>query len=109
MPASGQARWLAGLARDVGVHHQDRGLVGAARRGSGVQQMSRLVRLVVLASSVFDEVGFGRDGLGNLRRLVDLVRAARGGEAEVTLADLQAEYRLLHGLGGDVMVSMRDL
>jgi hypothetical protein len=113
MPAGGDEGWLARLAREVGLYQQDPGWSRYRRWVSGAQEMTRLSRLLALASSVFDDGSASRDRLADLRRLVDLVRASRraagGGEPDVELADLRAEYRLLHGLERDAPVSMRQL
>ena len=112
MPAGAEARWLSGLARQVGLHKQDAGGL-AVFRATRVQELPRLFGLLVLAASVFDGGGADEERLVGLRRLADLIRAARraagGDAAEVTLADLQAEYRRHHDLGAGVPVSMRQV
>ena len=113
MPARGEAAWLAGLAREIGLDHQDSLPARAGHLVGGAGQARRLFRLLALAASVFADGGSDREELANLRRLVDLIRAGRPaggtGGAEVTLADLRAEFRRRYGLGGDVPVSTAGL
>ncbi len=121
MPAGGEGRWFADLAREVGLHDPGvnanvavEGVVWPPRTAprTALRATTRLFRLLVLATSVFDDGSVGREGLANLRRLVDTIGAARraaegGRRAEVTLAGLQAEYRLHYGLGDGAPVSMQ--
>jgi hypothetical protein len=112
MPAGGEARWLARLAHDVGLDHQDPRW-GRVQHLIARANVTRLFGLLALATSVFGDGRADRAGLSGLRRLTDLIRtgrAAGGGEgAEVTLADLRAEFRRHYQLGDDAPVSMTDL
>ncbi len=115
MPARGEEQWLADLARVTGVLSLPlQARVSGSRRArasrAAVPSEVRLFRLLVLAASVFDDRSASRRGLVNLRLLVDLIGVASGeGAAEVALADLRAEYRLLYGLGASAPVSMSQL
>jgi hypothetical protein len=109
MPAGGEERWLAAeFARKVGLHQR----VSRPERARQVigADVTRPFGFLALAAAVFYDGSAGWGGLASLRRLVDLIRAARGaGEAEVELTDLQDEYRRLRGLGAEAPVSMGQL
>ena len=80
MPAGGEARWLArGLPAAGGAASPRWRAGGSGRAGSAGCSRCRGWCGCCCWPPVFDEVSFGQDRLGDLRRLADLVRVARGG------------------------------
>jgi hypothetical protein len=87
---------FAQLARQLGMHHRDRPLTRSFHQMVDPPEaaMTRLLRFLILADTVFDDGSATLDRVANLRRLADLVLAARGpagGPREATLAELRAE------------------
>ena len=106
MPAGGEAPWLAGLARDVGLQDQD---PGQERELTGTE-VTRLFGLLKLASAVFYDGGADLQGLARLLRLTESIRAAgRATGPEVGVGDLRHEYRRRHGLDAGAPVTTRQL
>ncbi|HMH89557.1 MAG TPA: hypothetical protein VK586_00585, partial [Streptosporangiaceae bacterium] len=62
-----------------------------------------------LAAGVFGEGSPSREQLTNLRILADVVRAPGAGRRAVTVADLEAAFRRLHGRAADSDVTGRDV
>ena len=100
------------LARQIGLHNQDDRPSRVVGRMADRPAMARLFAILLLASLVYDEGT--RPTLANitdLRRLADIVRAVRPGQRQrdITLANLDHEFRSLHGLDAAAPVSTKDL
>jgi hypothetical protein len=108
---------FAQLARRIGMHHRDSPLTRSFRQVVDPPEAAqmRLLRFLALADRVFDDGSATLDRVTNLRRLADLVLAARGpagGPDEATLAGLRAEAGRQLGVplrGADLAQRVRDL